>query len=181
MDPCKCRCRYRQIAGWRWRDIDAGNRSPRNHNMMQYHMCHTDAPPEMASAPIISPPTPRETCCNNRYVMVTSCPVIQVEDETQFWVGTFRVRSTLKSAWILTLVLKSAWIWSKPWKLHKILEKCLNYSISSLNFLSCRINEISHSIFCIVIIYVEMSITLCFSAEFIFFWFSFNLVRRATG
>ena len=45
-----------------------------------------------------------------------------------------RVRSTLKSAWILTLVLKSAWIWYEPWKLHKILEKCLNYSIPSLIF-----------------------------------------------
>ena len=93
----------------------------------------------------------------------------------------FRVRSTLKSAWILTLVLKSAWIWSEPWKLHKILEKCLNYSIPSLNFFSCQISEISHSVFCIVILYVEMSITLCFFVEFVFFWFPFNLVRRATG
>ena len=52
-------------------------------------------------------------------------------------IGTWwrvRVRSTLESAWILTLVLKSAWIWSELWKLHKILEKCLNYSIPSLNF-----------------------------------------------
>ena len=99
-----------------------------------------------------------------------------------FYLSTdIRVSSTLKSAWILTLVLYSAWIWSKPWKLLKILEKCLNYSIPSLNFFSCWINEISHSVFCIVIIYVEMSITLCFFAELIFFWFSFNLVRRATG
>ena len=92
-----------------------------------------------------------------------------------------RVRSTLKSAWILTLVLKSAWIWSEPWKLHKILEKCLNYSIPSLNFFSSQISEISHSVFCIGILYVEMLIILCFFAEFIFFWFSFNLVRQVTG
>ena len=55
-----------------------------------------------------------------------------LEYDHQVW--PCRVRSTLKSAWILTLVLKSACIWSEPWKLHKILKKCLNYSIQSLNF-----------------------------------------------
>ena len=122
--------------------------------------------------------------CQNMFVITFVMSKCLVPDHPSKHYGTgryrssTRVRSTLKSAWILTLVLKSAWIWSEPWKLHKILEKCLNYSIPSLNFFGYQINEISHSVFCIVILYAWMSVTLCFFAEFIFFFFFVQFGKR---